>query len=94
MEVILLQQHGNGPAESGDTRMIESTQKELASSIDAAAARAEMMGSTPSTGKQNWFLAKLIIENDDAPTAQDFLLNFSSSLTKKAASAMISEYLN
>lgn len=39
------------------------TQKELAKILDRAAARAEIVNRAPATGKQCWFLAKLILES-------------------------------
>ena len=68
------------------------TQKEISQTLDTCAARAEYVARTPATGKQCWFLAKLILDNGG--DYSEFLLNTSYVLTKKRASDLISGYLN
>jgi len=68
------------------------TQKEIAQELDHSAARA---GYSAATGKQCWFLAKLLLEAGDTPTTWEVgYANTNSALTKKKASFMIDEYLN
>lgn len=69
------------------------TQKEIAQTLDRAAARADMVGARPASGKQCWFLAKLILENDDG-SFYDELSSFNTVLTSKKASFIISDLLN
>lgn len=69
------------------------TQKQIAQTLDRAAARADMIGAYPATGKQCWFLAKLILEKDDG-SFYDELSSFNCVLTSKNASAIISDLLN
>lgn len=66
------------------------TQKETAQILDRAASRADMIDRDPATGKQCWYLAHLIMQNDDINNYIDS--NFV--LTKKRASQMINDFLS
>lgn len=57
--------------------------------MDTAACRAESVGLEPATSKQCWFLAGLLLKDGD--DGEEWLLNTSKILTKKQASARISE---
>lgn len=69
-----------------ETATEEFTQKEVAQVLDRMAARS----SNPATGKQCWFLAKLIVESGDAAT---WIAGDSVVLSKSKASAEIDLYL-
>lgn len=64
------------------------SQKEIAGILDMAAARAESINKEPASGKQCWFLAKLLLT--DERTVSDMALDTSFVLTKREASQMIS----
>ena len=57
--------------------------------LATAASRAETVGMEPASGKQCWFLAKLLL--DDGDDGSDWVLDTSRILTKKQASTRISE---
>jgi hypothetical protein len=67
-------------------------QKTVASFLDDAAARADRIGKEPASGKQCWFLAKLIFDADDRATYSEFV-NGGRALSKRQASSMIDGYL-
>lgn len=70
------------------------TQKQIAQALDTAAQRAEFVDRTPATGKQCWFLAKLIMEaGKDADDVGCSLTNTQAVLTKRQASMYIEMYL-
>jgi hypothetical protein len=88
---------GNHARRSGRRRpddMETITQKSLAGWLDRAAQRCEIVDREPATGKQCWFLARLIVEADDQGEIDNAILNTSFVLTKKTASRMIDGYLN
>ena len=72
---------------------METTQKDLAGHLDRAAVRADIIDRHPATSKQCWFLAHLIIKNNDEYAYSDALKS-SFVLTKSIASKMIDAYLN
>lgn len=65
--------------------------KTIAQCLDNAAARTEMVGGTPATPKQCWYLAGLLV-GDEAWRA-DAYLDSNAMLSKRAASALIDELL-
>ena len=67
--------------------------KLIASFIDTAASRADMIGANPATKKQCWFLACLIAKHNDQATYDEFVLNTSYVLTKSRASNLINDYM-
>lgn len=70
------------------------TQKSIAQDLDRASARADLIDQDPATGKQCWFLAKLILDaGDDASAIDCGCLNTTAILTKRAASRWIDDYL-
>lgn len=69
------------------------SQKLIARYLDDAATRADMIDRDMATGKQCWFLAKLMLENaSEQAMAEVQKSNFV--LTKRRASQMIDGYLN
>ena len=68
------------------------TQKEIAQDLDRLADRADLVDATPATGKQCWYLAKLILEAGD--NAGDWTCDTNAVLTKKKASEWITFYLD
>lgn len=71
------------------------TQKDFVGFLDRAAQRAD----TPASGKQTWFLAKLILDSDlktGHNESNDWIIGADSrsSLSKARASQLISLYLN
>lgn len=68
-------------------------QKSLASHLDRAAARADLIDREPATRKQCWFLAGLITNARDEKQIDEIILNTSFVLTKRGASALIDGYL-
>lgn len=72
--------------------MSTQTRKEIVKLLDAAAARAELAGGRPATGKQTWFLAGLIAAAGE--TAADWGFGASNTmacLTSSKASEMIGQ---
>lgn len=66
------------------------TQKQIAVSLDRAAARS----GSPASSKQVWFLAGLIARSESAEIDyQDWLLNSSAVLSRAEASSLIEGYL-
>lgn len=61
--------------------------------LNAAAARADMIDGDMASGKQCWFLAKLILESASDEMMSE-IMKTSFVLTKKRASNMIDGYLN
>ena len=68
--------------------------KTIVKFLDTAASRADIVDQCPATGKQCWFLAGLIEQNNDEATYSEIVTNTSFVLTKKRASQMIDAYLN
>lgn len=69
-----------------------SEQKLIASFLDRAADRADMIDREPATGKQCWYLAGLMAKAGE--DGGEFITNTSAILTKKRASALIQQYLS
>lgn len=76
--------------------MFEYTQKQVAAILDCAAARAHSVNRTPASGKQCWFLAKLLIEDcvrRGRTELDSFVTSTSFVLTVKEASTLIDSCL-
>ncbi len=69
------------------------TQKEIASNLDMASDRACHVNATGSTGKQNWFLASLILKAGENSYTL-FGSDTNAILSKREASQYIDDYLN
>lgn len=72
----------------------ELNRKVVASFLDDAAARAEMIDADPASQKQCWYLAGLIVDADDIGMYEDIVLNTSFMLTKREASGLIEMYVS
>lgn len=72
----------------------EFVRKLIVKFLDTAASRADIIDREPATGKQCWFLAGLIAQNEDGVTYNEIVCNTSFVLTKRRASQMIDMYLN
>jgi len=72
----------------------QTDRKEIAQDLDAAAARAEMIGKTGATAKQCWYLAGLLADRDLTADAVDCgCLNTQAILTKARASKWIDDVI-
>ena len=66
------------------------SRKDIARDLDRAAARADLIGQTPATSKQNWYLAGLLAANGDRAADIGFgCCNTNAVLTKRIASVWI-----
>ena len=72
----------------------EYTQKGIARRLDVLAAQVDYAGGTPASGRQCWFLAKLILENESERHITEMLYLDDIRLTKREASSLIDTYLN
>lgn len=68
-------------------------QKIVAQFLDTAASRADIVDREPATSKQCWFLAGLMVKEDDEREYAE-IMKSSFVLTKRMASSMIDDYLN
>lgn len=66
--------------------------KTVAQFLDRCADRAELVDQPPATRRQTWYLAGLIVENEDQDTYNQVVTNTSFVLTRRRASQMIDVY--
>jgi len=69
--------------------MANISQKEIASWLDRAAGRAELVDANPATRNQIWFIAGLMIKAGDTPSDWDYGPLSRKCLTSKRASWLI-----